>query len=96
MLEKIPTFNHDYLCQMLRAASDFDLANVIFEVKKEQKRRTDEERQAYTEKIMEAIREAVKSGYIVNFSSDCAEEGFPELSIHSNNLPLTYVDIKLE
>lgn len=96
MKEKVPTFNHGYLCQMLQAASDFDLANVILDVKKEQDRRVNEERQMYAEKIMEAIREAVESGYIVYFYSDAVSKDDPELCIHSNNLFITNVSVEEE
>lgn len=96
MNERPTFFNHGYLCQMLQAASDFDLANVILDVKKEQERRANEERKVYADKIMDAIREAVESGYIVCFYPDAAGEEVPELCIHSNNLFITNVSVEEE
>ena len=96
MKEKYPTFNHGYLCQMLQAASNFDLANVILDVRKEQERRANEERQVYAEKIMEAIREAVETGYSVNFWTDGVDEMDPDYCIHANNLHITTISVQEE
>ena len=63
-------FNHGYLCQMLHSANDEELANVINDVKKEQQRRDAQRKMLYTEKITNAIREAVQVGYKVNFYSN--------------------------
>lgn len=93
---KAITFNHGRLCELLRAANDAQLANVIEDVKKEQDRRSKELRREYAANIMEAIRKAVKAGLIVNIWSSCAEEDYPDLSIHSNNLFLTNIDVKIE
>ena len=96
MNERPTTFNHGRLCEMLRTASDFDLANVLLDVKKEQDRRAKEQCKEYANNIMNAIREAIDAGFMVNFYSDCADEGYPDLSIHSNNLFLTNVNVKVE
>lgn len=94
MNERPIFFNHDYLCQMLQHASDFDLANVILDVKKEQIRRSEEARQEYSDNILQAIQEAVDSGYMVKISTD--DGCNTDCTIHSNNLFLTCISIECE
>ena len=77
-------FNHGYLCQMLRSASDNELANILNDVSKEQERRATAKKNAYINNIRNAISEAIKAGYCVNFyfNSDSEDSAF---CIHSNN-----------
>ena len=77
-------FNHGYLCEMLHAASDNELANVINDVNKEQERRKTAKKNEYLNNIRKAISEAVKAGYSVDFyfNSDSEDSAF---SVHSNN-----------
>ena len=77
-------FNHGYLCEMLHAASDNELANVINDVSKEQERRKTAKKNEYLNNIRKAISEAVKAGYSVDFyfNSDSEDSAF---SVHSNN-----------
>ena len=77
-------FNHGYLCEMLRSASDNDLANVINDVSKEQERRKAAKKNEYLNNIRNAISEAVKAGYSVDFYWDSDSEG-SAFSVHSNN-----------
>lgn len=95
MKERSVTFNHGYLCEMLRAASDFDLANVIKDVEKEQNRRCKEQCEAYAKNIWKAIEEAIDAGFIVNFYTD-GNESAPDYYIHANNLFLTNVSVELD
>ena len=67
-------FNHGYLCQMLRSASDNELANVINDVIKEQEQRKTAKKNEYLNNIRNAISEAVKAGYSVNFYWDSDSE----------------------
>lgn len=90
------TFNHGYLCQMLRAANDLDLAMVIDDVKKEQKRRNEERRTEYANNILNAIKEAIEAGYTVTFYSDGYSKDEYDYCIHSNNLFLTNVSVEEE
>lgn len=89
------TFNHGYLCEMLRAADGFQLARVIEDVKKEQARRSEELRKKYADNILDAIREAIDAGFVVNFCSDGNEDN-PEYCVHANNLFLTNVSVELD
>ena len=70
-------FNHGYLCEMLRSASDNELANIINDVQKEKERRANVKKEECLKKIREAITEATDEGYIVAFYqssvSDCAD-----------------------
>ena len=77
-------FNHGYLCQMLRSASDNELANVFKDVSKEQERRKAAKKNEYLNNIRNAISEAIKAGYSVDFyhNSDSEDSAF---SVHSNN-----------
>jgi hypothetical protein len=77
-------FNHGYLCEMLRSASDHELANIINDISKEQERRKTAKKNEYLNNIRNAISEAVKAGYSVDFFSDSDSED-PYFSIHSNN-----------
>lgn len=63
-------FNHGYLCQMLRSASDNELANVLNDVSKEQERREAAKKNEYLNNIRRAISDAVKAGYHIDFYYD--------------------------
>jgi hypothetical protein len=77
-------FNHGYLCQMLRSASDNELANILNDVNKEQERRKDAKKNEYLNNIRKAISDAIKAGYNIDFFPDSdSEESY--FSIHSNN-----------
>jgi len=76
-------FNHGQLCQMLRSASDNELANVINDVSKEQERRK-EKKEEYFNNIRKAISDAVTAGYSIDFYWDCDSED-PAFTVHSNN-----------
>ena len=95
MKERSVTFNHGYLCEMLRAASDFDLANVIKDVEKEQDRRCKEQGEAYAKNIWKAIEEAVDAGFVVNFYSD-NDDSAPEYCVHANTLFLTNISVEFD
>ena len=60
-------FNHGYLCEMLRTASDDELANVINDVQKIQNQRKVARKQMHAIAIKNALDAAVKDGYIVRF-----------------------------
>lgn len=88
-------FNHGYLCQMLRSASDDELANIFKDVSKEQERRKTERREKYIKKIRDAIKEAIDNGYCVDFyCDDC--ENVPEFSVHSNNEIIYEIEVEQE
>lgn len=88
-------FNHGYLCQMFRSASDDELANIFKDVSKEQEQRRTERREEYVKKIRDAIKEAIDNGYCVNFYPDDYENN-PYFSIHSNNVFLYEIEIEQE
>lgn len=67
-------FNHGYLCQMLRSASDDELDNIINDVRKEKERRADEKKNEYIKKIQDAIDEATDAGYVISFYRTSFEE----------------------
>lgn len=75
-------FNHGYLCEMLRSASDHELANIINDISKEQERRKMAKKNEYLNNIRNAISEAVKAGYGIDF---CSDSTGPNFTIHSNN-----------
>lgn len=77
-------FNHGYLCQMLRSASDNELANVINDVQKIQEQRKAAKKNEYLNNIRKALSDAIKAGYSVDFFSD-SDPDSPYFSIHSNN-----------
>lgn len=77
-------FNHGYLCEMLHAASDNELANVINDVSKEQERRKAARKNEYINNIRKAISEAVKAGYSVNFYDNSDSEDLAFV-VHHNN-----------
>lgn len=77
-------FNHGHLCEMLHAASDDELANVINDVNKEQERRKTAKKNKYLNNIRNAISEAVKAGYSVDFYWDSDSED-PAFTVHCNN-----------
>lgn len=81
------TFNHGYLCEMLQAARDDELANVINDVQKIQKQRKDFRKQMHAIAIKNAIDAAIKDGYIVNFTEECEECPSEAVNffLHANN-----------
>lgn len=88
-------FNHGYLCQMLRSASDDELANILNDVTNEKERRKTERREKYIKKICDAIKEAIDNGYCVDFYAD-DNENVPEFSIHSNNKFIYCIEVEQE
>lgn len=86
-------FNHGYLCQMLRSASDNELANILNDVSKEQQRRVETKKNEYIKKIMDAIDEATDAGYVVSFYHTSFEEQ-ADYRIDENDACL--LDIELE
>lgn len=88
-------FNHGYLCQMLRSASDNELANIFNDVAKEKERRKTERREKYIKKIRDAIKEAIDNGYCVDFYTD-DRENVPEFSVHSNNEFIYCIEVEQE
>ena len=84
-------FNHGYLCQMLRSASDEELANILNDVSKEQERRK-EKKEEYLNNIRKAISDAVAAGYTVDFYWDSDSED-PAFSIHGNNEYLYEIEL---
>lgn len=85
------TFNHGYLCQMLRSASYKELTNIINDVAKEKERRNSE-KEEYLKNIREAITKATDAGYVVTFYpssfSDNAEYSIDEHSEISLDIQL--------
>jgi len=87
------TFNHGYLCQMLRSANDEELANIINDIAKEQQRRDIQQKMLYTEKITNAINEAVKAGYTINFYSTDNSNVKQLPYINDNSLPYLFIEL---
>lgn len=67
-------FNHGYLCQMLRSASDNELNNIINDIQKEKDRRYDAKKEECRNKIFEAIKDAVEAGYTIAFYQNSASD----------------------
>lgn len=88
-------FNHGYLCQMLRSASDNELTNIFNDIANEKERRKTERRAKYINKIRDAIKEAVDNGYCVNFYAD-GDENVPDFSAHSNNEFIYCIEVEQE
>ena len=86
-------FNHGYLCQMLRSASDDELDNIINDVRKEKERRNDAKKEEYLKKIREAITEATNAGYVVAFYQDPFTDVVDYLIDENSEISL---DIELE
>ena len=86
-------FNHGYLCQMLRSASDNELANILNDVSKEQQRRVEANKNEYIKKIKDAIDEATDAGYVISFYHTSFEEQ-ADYRIDENDACL--LDIELE
>ena len=86
-------FNHGYLCQMLRSASDNELANILNDVSKEQQRRAEAKKNEYIKKIQDAINEATDAGYVISFYHTSFEEQ-ADYRIDENDACL--LDIELE
>jgi hypothetical protein len=92
-LNDFTPFNHGYLCQMLRSASDNELADILNDVSKEQQRRVEANKNKYIKKIRDAIKEAIDNGYCVDFYYD-NDENVPDFSVHSNNEFLYDIEIE--
>ena len=86
-------FNHGYLCQMLRSASDNELANILNDVSKEQQRRVEAKKNEYIKKIQDAIDEATDAGYVISFYHTSFEDQ-ADYRIDENDVCL--LDIELE
>lgn len=84
-------FNHGQLCQMLRSASDKELANVINDVRKIQEQRKDTRKQTHAAAIKSVIDAAIKDGYAVRFIESDEETLF---TIHANNYLYTNIDLE--
>lgn len=89
------SFNHGYLCEMLRAASDNELANVINDVQKIQEQRKAARRQMHGIAIKNAIDAAIKDGFIVAITT-MDDLKNPDCIIHSNNILCSAIDIVAE
>lgn len=94
MKEHSVTFNHGYLCEMLRSASDSELANVINDVQKVQEQRKDTRKQMHEAAIRSVIDAAIKDGYAVRFIERYDADEGTLFTIHANNSLCT--DIVLE
>lgn len=86
-------FNHGYLCQMLRSASDNELNNIINDVQKEKERRYDAKKEEYRKKIHEIIKDATDAGYTIAFYQTSVS-GYADYRINENDALL--LDIELE
>lgn len=89
------SFNHGYLCEMLRAASDNELTNVINDVKKIQEQRKDTRKQMHAIAINAAIDAAIKDGYAIKFIEryDIPDEG-TLFTVHANNFLCTDIIVE--
>ena len=88
-------FNHGYLCQMLRSASDDELDNVFKDVRKELERREEEKKDKYLDNIRKAISDAVAAGYSIDFYWDSDSEA-PAFTIHCNNEYLYEIELSAD
>jgi len=86
-------FNHGYLCQMLRSASDNELNNIINDVQKEKERRYDAKKDEYRKKIREIIKDATDEGYTIAFYQGSTSD-YADYRINENDALL--LDIELE
>ena len=88
-------FNHGYLCEMLRSASDNELANVINDVRKVQEQRKDTCKQMHEAAIKSVIDAAIKDGYAIRFIEryDIPDEG-TLFTIHANNFLCTDIIVE--
>ena len=84
-------FNHNLFCQILRSASDDELKNTIRDVHIEEVLRRNAEKNKYTKKIREAIKDAIDAGYIISFYQNSDRANY---IIDANSVPL--LDVKLE
>ena len=89
------SFNHGYLCELLRAANDDELANVINDVQRIQNQRKAARKQMHAIAIKNAIDAAIKDGYIVTITTTDDLKN-PDCIIHSNNIFCSAVDIIAE
>ena len=90
------TFNHGYLCEMLRMASDNELANVINDVQKIQKQRKVARKQMHAIAIKNAIDAAIKDGYVVKFVEQYTDDldEATIFGIHANNSLYTAITLE--
>ena len=86
-------FNHGQLCQMLRSASDNDLANVLNDVSKEQQRRVESKKNEYIKKIQDAIKDATDAGYTIAFYQSSLSD-YPYYRINENDALLLDIDLE--
>ena len=86
-------FNHGYLCQMLRSATEKELNNIIVDVQKEKERRQNEKKNECLKKIREAIAEATDAGFVIAFYPNSFSDN-AEYLIDDNSE--TSLDIQLE
>ena len=86
-------FNHGYLCQMLRSASDDELNNIINDVQKEKERRVEIKKNEYIKKIMDAIDEATDAGYVISFYRTSFEEQ-ADYTIDENDACLLSIELE--
>lgn len=93
MKERSVTFNHGYLCEMLRAASNVDLAEVINDVKKEQNRRRAAQAEVYAKNIQEAIEKAIDAGFVVKF---CVINHEDEPNFYIDDVTLSHNSVYVE
>lgn len=92
---KAIAFNHGRLCELLRAANDAQLANVIEDVKKIQEERRVARKSIHLLKIREAIQDAIKDGYDINIST-MDDISAPDCVIHMNNWFCTAIALEEE
>lgn len=85
-------FNHGRLCEMLRAASDKELANVINDVKKVQEQRKNAREEILITNLKTAINAIIDAGYYINIST-MDDPHNPDCVIHSNNRFCTMLTI---
>lgn len=89
------TFNHGYLCEMLRAANDEQLSNVVKDVKKIQEQRKNARKEILIINLKSAINAIIDAGYTLTISTTGEIEN-PDCIIHSNNKFLTNIAIEEE
>lgn len=86
-------FNHNYLCQMLRSASNNKLNDIIKDVQKERERRYNIEIEEYRNKIFKAIKDAIDAGHSIAFYQNSASN-YAEYLIDKNDVPSLNVELE--
>lgn len=84
-------FNHGYLCEMLRNASDTELANVIEDVKKIQAQREESVLNEKMDMISIAIKNIINTGYTLTFINK-----YETFAINKNNFDNCHICINKE